>query len=123
MASSVIKADKKLLWTNSSPTAQFAEQTVSVDLSGYSSVEVVYKLFTNQNAYVTGQFVYAGDGTITVTASGSAGYFSGGVAMMARRATLVTSGVHFSAASLAAVSSAWDVNNSCLIPYRIYGIK
>lgn len=123
MATSTIKAGKTLLWTNASPTAAFSEQTVALDLSNYGSVEVIYKLHAGQSVYVAPQRVTKDIETITVSASGAAGFFAGAIAMLARSASLVSSGVHFSAASLATTSAAWSVDNLCLIPYKIYGIK
>lgn len=33
---------RKLLWTNASPTAEFASQSISVDMNAYSDIEIVY---------------------------------------------------------------------------------
>lgn len=123
MGKSTLKAERTLLWTNSSPTSSFAEQTVSLALSGYRAVDIVYKLFANQQYDVTGQIVYLNDQTITISASGSAGFFSGAITLMARAASMASTGVHFSAGSLASTSTTWAVDNRPLIPYKIYGIK
>jgi hypothetical protein len=114
---------KTLLWTNPSPTNTFAEQTVNINLSEYDAVDIVYKLFTNQQYNVTGQRVLMNDQTITVSASGSLAFFSGAIVLMARWASMSSSGVHFSTGSLGSVSASWAVDNRPLIPYKIYGIK
>lgn len=114
---------KKLLWTNQSPTSAFAEQTINLDLSDFDAVEVVYKLYISQQYDVTGQLTYMSDQTVTVAASGTAGFFSGTDAPMARTSSMSSNGVHFSAGSLCGGSSSWSVNNNVLIPYKIYGIK
>ena len=38
---------RTLLWTNASPTSSFRAQKISLDLSGYDFVEVIYKLSTS----------------------------------------------------------------------------
>lgn len=123
MGKSTLKADRTLLWTNPSPTSSFAEQTVSLNLSSYKAVYIVYKLFANQQYNVTGQIVYLNDQTITISASGSAGFFSGALTLMARVASMASTGVHFSAGSLGSVSTNWAVDNRPIIPWKIYGIK
>lgn len=42
---------RDLLWTNPSPTASFAAQTVSLDLSGYDEVEIVSVRSTTSTIY------------------------------------------------------------------------
>lgn len=123
MATSMIQAERTLLWTNPSPTASFSEQTVSLSLSDYSAVEIVYKLFTNQQYNVTGQTVYMNDQTVTIAASGSVGFFSGAITLMARTASMASTGVHFSVGSVGSVSTNWAADSRPLIPYKIYGIK
>lgn len=114
---------KKLLWINPNPTTAFNAQTISLDLSNYDAVEVVYKLYTTQQYDVTGQITYQSNQSVTVSASGTGGFFSGADAPMARTSSMSSNGVHFSAGSLCGGSSTWAVNNNVLIPYKIYGIK
>lgn len=114
---------KKLLWTNQNPTNTFAEQTVNIDLSGYDAVDIVYKLFTNQQYDVMGQRVLMNDQTVTVSASGSLAFFSGAIVLMARWASMSSSGVYFSVGSLASTSQNWSPDTRPLVPYKIYGIK
>lgn len=43
MATSTIQAEKTLLWTNPNPQNTFGAQTVSLDLSSYSAVQILCK--------------------------------------------------------------------------------
>ena len=44
---------RTLLWTNPSPNANFAAQTVSLDLSDYDDVEIEFKTYSTQATYLT----------------------------------------------------------------------
>ncbi len=41
----ILPLSMKLLWTNPDPTSSFAAQTLQIDLSNYSAVEVIYRHF------------------------------------------------------------------------------
>lgn len=51
------KQEEQVLWTNTSPSSSFSEQTISIDLSKYSKIYIVYKgKNTDTNFQVTGLF-------------------------------------------------------------------
>lgn len=114
---------RTLLWTNGNPTATFSTQTISLSLSDYDSVEVVYKLHQGQQVNLTPQRAYKGEKTITVAASGVSGYFLGAFASIAREMQMSATGVIFGSASIVLGTGSWATDDRGLIPYKIYGIK
>ena len=108
-----------LLWTNASPTSDFAAQTVQIDLSAYDFVMIEMKSSTTSVAYFTyiGEAVIGNKGFIqkVVTLNDGAG-----VAGIERQFTLSSSGADFTRAFNYVGNT--TVNNE-MIPYRIFGIK
>lgn len=103
------KAD--LLWTNPSPNANFATQTISVDLSSYDAVIILVKRNATTNA---NDFVIDNDRVAAYVPKGTTGY---NVSIMAnsnyRRVDVSSSGVTFTVVSGA----------NYAIPLMIYGVK
>ena len=101
-----------LLWTNPSPTSDFASQTVSLDLTDYSYLFIVQRQYKDSSGNsstallpidgVTYVVVVISDGGETRTRTYSAS------------ASSVTVGVGKSGST---------INNAYAIPYQIYGIK
>lgn len=101
-----------LLWTNSDPTANFAAQTVSLDLSAYDAVLIIYLANLNRNAQYSRICLKNGYSNVLL------GVISASSDIRTRTANVTDSGVDFGA-GYTGTSSA----NSSNIPYLIYGIK
>ncbi len=112
-----------LLWTNASPTSEFAAQTISLTLSSYDAVEIVCRYSTTNDA----RTIYRCD--VGSSASMYWFYYTGtdGKYTGVRSRTEVsvsTTGVTFDTCSgKAGNSSTNTTNNGYLIPIKIYGIK
>ena len=105
---------KTLLWTNASPTSEFAAQTISLNLSGYDAVEIQFtgvlaKCLVGRDA----QAIYLG---ATETTSYSI--------LRSRIYGVTANGITFNNA-VYKVSNANTLNiaNNLLIPIKIYGVK
>ena len=106
-----------LLWTNPSPTASFAAQTISLDLSEYDAVVIgVHNFASSDNQYgLIYQFcIKAVSGVDNMLQIVSASNNRNGL----RRANVVDTGVWFSACTYNG-----GTNNGYCIPYQIIGIK
>ena len=119
-----VKIDK--LWTNSSPDATFAAQTINLDLNEYDKVEIVYR-------------GHGWDGTAEITANMHTVISVGGVGILnnsgmstsnsyytyakTRKATVNTSGVAFSTGYVSRITGEPGQDNNACIPQEIYGIK
>lgn len=102
-----------LLWTNPSPTASFAAQTVSLDLSDYRCFVVYIRHYTNDNS-ISSAFLVKSDIETMLTAHGQTGNWA------CRYITSITNnGVIFGNGK----ASNGSVNDQAGIPYQIYGIK
>lgn len=104
----------KLLWTNPNPTANFAAQTVSLDLSGYDAYGVV-SMFSASYQYTMPLCVFPCDinHKAYVMCNARTANNTGG-----RLINFSTTGLAFEAASYSG-----STNNSYCIPYKIYGIR
>lgn len=105
----------ELLWQNASPGSNFSAQTVSLDLSEYDEIEVVYN--------------HATTATFEVRSRSAVPGMAWGLSIVGyaykRLATAKTTGVEFSDCNYFPSygnTSDSDANNA-VIPYRIYGIK
>lgn len=102
-----------LLWTNSSYTSAFAAQTVSLDLSAYDAVLIVFLANTTDLDRQSSMIVLKnGYQHILCT------MYAGGTALRTRYVTATDSGVTFAGGYNN--TSAGNGNN---VPYKIYGIK
>lgn len=116
---------RTLLWTNASPTSNFRAQKISLDLSGYDFVEVIYNLSTDSTE--SGQIIERCE----IGASIRAERFQNPTARNGVLENLYrggdgasTSGYTFGDAYIKA-TNARDSTRSYIymIPYKIYGIK
>ena len=98
------------LWTNPSPSASFANQTVSVDLSDYDAVLILVKHGTAQSADVSYDMYH---GVIYLPVGVTGAYISAPSQANYRSVNVTTSGVQFVTTSAAAAS----------IPCKIWGVK
>ena len=110
------------LWTNASPTSNFAAQTItlSASMTDFEQIEVVYKYTTTGNEYHayfdTTDYTYTGsnaDEFGIISRPGTAGYM--------RRLTMAST-------TTITITSAYRLNNSgssneYAIPVAVYGIK
>lgn len=112
---------RTLLWTNPAPTNTFVPQTVSLDLTNYDEVEILYKGHSGDARY---EFVKCAKGLscslhTIIDSSASAQYIG------SRMATFNDGGITFNDAYLAVAggSTSAGVYNNNIIPFKIYGIK
>ena len=107
-----------LLWTNPNPSADFAAQTIPLDLTGYRFVEVYGLNGANLNYSKT--VVGEGGGLMYFTGSSNPAY---GTISEIRIYTTSSTGIDFSNNFQAYTGSASAVANSLNKPKYIYGIK
>lgn len=100
---------RKLLWENPSPTAAFAAQTISLDLSDYDVVQI--DAYLTANGMISTRFTAVGF-------QGEAGGLGSSGDRYTRNANVTTTGVAFTVGRSNGTESA-----SACIPYKIYGIK
>lgn len=101
----------ELLWTNASPTSAFAEQTVSLSLSGYTFVCIFAHSFSTSQTDKDGFIGIVGQ-PMGLQSNGR-GY--------ARYANITTTGVTFGPGYNGTIGV--NQNNQVCVPYQIYGIK
>ena len=104
-----------LLWTNASPTSSFAAQTVSLDLSGYDVIAVV---FTGENGNGRRMLFSLIDGN--EYASNFVTIVSGTVYTKQRLYNTSSTGIQFGGNYQDGSSGTNDTQN---VPTAIYGIK
>lgn len=115
---------RKLLWTNPSPTSDFAAQTISLDLSNYDEVEVVCFEAKTVLSVVTALKIPVGSSGLLQTTGGTAGYNSGQISVINRMCTVNNTGITIGACYLGYDGAAFtNPFNHNLIPYKIYGIR
>lgn len=107
------------LWTNPDTSVEFAEQTISLDLSGYKSFRVVFKVSTSINAYVE-MTAYLLNNTYMITAGGYANTITTSFKTIYRTFTLANNEVTFGPGRRDSIG---DIENVQLIPYKIIGYK
>ena len=105
----------KLLWTNPSPSSSFASQTISLDLSGYDFVMVVYQHWTNSDVNNSAFCRIGVYGRLE----------SHDYSLAYRDYHPEATGVYFNTGILVTSygNSSVQQNTSAVIPLRIYGIK
>lgn len=111
-----IKLDSDLLWTNSSVTSNFAAQTVSLDLSGYSYVHVLFAASTNDGASMVSVLALIDSLKYKAIADGNS--------LRYRFFTPSATGVVFEAGmAYSSYGGSAATANGYVIPYKIYGIR
>ena len=101
----------ELLWENASPATAFEAQTISIDFSGYSLFVVVCKGSVNYQ-YETAYLGHVGKQAYASMIWGDSGTYYGRSFICSETGMTINDGYSNKA-----------VLKSCLIPYRIYGIK
>ena len=114
---------RKLLWTNASPTSDFAAQTVSLTLSSYDAVEIVCRYSTTSDSRTRYICDVGSSASIdwfyyTVVAGKYMGVKS------RNEVSASTTGVTFGACTTKPGNSTDSTTtNGYIIPIKIYGIK
>lgn len=108
----VIGINMDLLWTNASPTSNFAKQTISLNLNNYKMVYIVIRRSTSNNNLHNSLIVKKGE-------SGFIFCYLGGYGLLYREIEGVSnSGVNFGVGVMNG-----NTDNQYGIPIYIYGIK
>lgn len=114
---------KTLLWTNASPTSNFAAQTISLDLSGYDAVEIVCRYSTTDDART--RYICDVGGSSPMNwfyYTGTDGKYMGVRSRTNMSAS--TTGVTFDTCMGKPVNSSTSTaTDGYIIPIEIYGIK
>ena len=106
--------EMELLWTNSSPTASFSAQTITLDLSEYQAVIIIFRWDNATSEYL--ERFYAKGNSVVITESFARGTYG----VTGRYINNITnSGVEFGNG----IQNSWASNNNNMIPYQIYGIR
>lgn len=108
-----------LLWENSSPTTNYGSATAQFVSTGYKKTLVIYESATGSpyNAYRVPLIIIQQDVAYSCTSQI-------GSRLRLRYATWTTSGITFTECEKwETYASGSSKDNSCLIPYQIYGIK
>jgi hypothetical protein len=109
------------LWKNASPTSNFAAQTISLNLSDYDGVRIVWKPSTTGGERIITDGVIGNDYLFNFIANGNASAIA---ELRTRKVTISTTGCSFTAGygKTITVTSAGTQAGYC-IPVSIYGIK
>lgn len=116
----------KLLWTNASPTSEFAAQTISLNLNGYDYVAIEYR--ANSAGRHKMEFCKVGEPCHLDAVCGSSDNGLGGANVLSifRQAEVSTSGVVFTKGIYTKQNSTSVTYTDAplwAVPRRIYGIK
>lgn len=102
-----------LLWTNSDPTATFAAQTVTVDLSGYTAVLIkTLNDRTSNTPQYHSELVFVGDSSVCYSSNANTTAYQ-----YKRQADVTTSGVTFGGGFRNT-----SAGSGYAIPQNIYGV-
>lgn len=101
----------KLLWTNASPTSAFEAQTVALDLIGYDAV-LISAGAANDQPFGANFICFVGSGIYMDI------FVPDIVSKYNRAANVTSSGIVFGAGYYGT-----KVNNICVIPLAVHGIK
>lgn len=109
--------DMDLLWTNSSPTASFGAQTVSLDLTDYSYVYIECCMINTYTSTYIHAFIFKVNTGLSYTMMGGGSY------LMHRDATPTLSGVTFGSGYNVNTYGTDTASDYRMIPLKIYGIR
>lgn len=113
---------KDLLWENASPSSDFAAQIISLDLSGYYAVDVIYTPNAGSDADYT-QTIRIGKNTGLDTCR-SVESTTSGLFHTYRNCWVTATGVQFGAGGFKyAPTTSYTQMNNYSVPLVIYGIK
>ena len=121
---SVTKSAWKLLWENPNPNQAFPSQTISLNLSGYEIVKIVFDPFQGENQSHSSECLVGMSGDLsfiqflTSTASDAAHALNG----TSRAYTVNTNGITFGSANMFYNGGAYQGWDSRSIPRKIYAM-
>ena len=112
----------ELVWENTSPSSNFAAQTITLDLSQYDAVEIVCNAANDLAVYALfSHFCLVGYKTILFRIETTTG--NNRMYTAARYATVETSGISFTDATQSTATTNVSTLNQTNIPMWIFGIK
>lgn len=106
-------AQLDLLWQNSNPKAEFAAQSIELDLSSYTAVLIRYSDTTMQNGAIQSTVAFV-DNTRNIIMQ----YAESGNYVLGRTARMDEAAAHFGDCA-----GPYGVNNAVAVPYQIYGLQ
>lgn len=106
-----------LLWENSNPSAEFAGQTISLDLTDYAGVLVEFERSIALNDIISRAYIKKDDYNVVGFGAGNSGGYGSATSAAGRSVKVDNNGVVFGNG----YSKAED--NSAFIPVKIYGVK
>ena len=114
-----------LLWTNNDITQSFAAQTISIDLSDYSFVDIVFSPWGGTSELAVSRFVVGATSELSYTKTSSdstsdAQHFLNGTY---RGINITATGISVGTGQMIYAGGAYQNWNNRAIPYKIYGIK
>lgn len=111
-----------LLWTNASADSAFSEQKLSLDLSKYSLIHIVFRLYKSGRS-VTHTLPVNSNATFAL--SGFSGWGNDATYIYFRIMNYITtSGIEFGGGGEKIITSTTTTSkNDVMIPFKIYGIK
>lgn len=114
--SKIINPNKKwkILWENQSPTSSFAAQTVSLDLQNYDVIMVHFLRDTDGSQLSASVMGFVGE------AWGACGFVDVTQHIGKRQTILEADGITFQDAVTSNTYGSVTVDNTKMIPYRIY---
>lgn len=117
----VAVSEGELLWSNSAPASEFAPTTVSLDLSSYKSVKIVYKTY----AGATDSYEVTIPKEVSNVIIGSQVVLGGANRQYCRNISSNNTGITFQGGYFHTISGTTSVNanNTSTIPLEIYGIN
>lgn len=105
----------ELLWTNSSPTSSFSSQTLTLALSGYDFVRVVFSTYEAE-AWQVQDFTIGKPGYMCAAEEGQY--------VFSRKISATTTKITFASGYLADIKeSTVKTDNTRAVPIYIYGVK
>ena len=118
---------RSLIWTNPSPTTDFAAQTISVaNIDNYDYFEVLFKRWSTEGAsfYEATPFRVIPDYSANCIQPTNV-TISGTITFIARTVTITSSGISIGAGKSKGHTATGDPTtvNGAMIPFKIYGVK
>lgn len=124
---------KKLLWENASPTSSFEPQTITLDLSQYKQIEIIFKapdansfMSWNAEGFEIPMVLSVGSArAVSVPRLGGDRIGNAIVISSFRYVNVKTDGIDFDHnwGMTGAGYAAMGIDNTCFVPLKIYGIK
>lgn len=114
-----------LVWTNPNPTAQFPEQTVAMDLSGYTHV-MIYYTFTEGTSARESKLVKVGDrASLSIFATSNDNRSSAATFMNTASRDVVTSqsSIIFGSGNMTYAGGAYPGWGNRCIPLEVWGLS